>query len=65
MLCLYTAAIITPLGLVAVVWPRGGQGEVGRIKRQSWSIATVAIVLSLLCLAAIFVVIIWAAYPRD
>jgi len=62
-LCLYAAAVFAPAGLAAAMWPRSGQGEVGRIKRQSWTVATVAILLCLVALAAMFVVIIWAAYP--
>jgi len=64
-ICLYAAAVVAPAGVFAIVWPRGRQGEVGRIKRQSWTIATITILLCLLGLAAIFIVIIWAAYPRD
>jgi protein-S-isoprenylcysteine O-methyltransferase Ste14 len=44
-------------GVLAFAWPRGGERDAARVKRQSWAIGAVAVVTCLVCLGVFFVLL--------
>jgi protein-S-isoprenylcysteine O-methyltransferase Ste14 len=56
-LSLAVTAVVLAGGVFAIGWPRGGQGEVGRVTRQSWAVATATLLVCLACIVVFIVML--------